>query len=240
MQYFDCCCEVCSKHTPKELLDMPKDQKIALVALHNLYSIKAEVDRTKQAIHEGRLWEYVTKKIRAHPKLFETIDVLTGNSEFLGRTTPKFKENAVFLFTHHDQLRPEVLSYHNTVRRFKSDKRELVIVSDSQEKPFYLSKSYRMLQKKYDPSKVQFCQFNPVLGIIPLEISDLYPASHYLMSDMAYNPQRCTEFAKTWKAFFANNKFRKVHLENSEFLDFFKKQLPKSTSVRKTKMKKKE
>ncbi|HET8719939.1 MAG TPA: tRNA guanosine(15) transglycosylase TgtA [Candidatus Nitrosotenuis sp.] len=240
MQYFDCCCEVCSKHTPKEISEMPKDQKTELIALHNLYAIKAEVDRTKQAIYEGRLWEYVTKKIRAHPKLYEAIDVLTGNSEFLGRTTPKFKENAAFLFSSNDQFRPEVLSYHKTVRGFKSDKKELVIVSDSQDKPFYLSKSYRILQKKYDPSKVQFCQFNPVLGIIPLEISDLYPAAHYLMSNMEFNPKDCTEFEMTWKKFFANNKFRMVHIEESAFLNHFKKQLAKSTKTRKIKMKKKE
>ena len=45
----------------------------------------------KQAIHEGRLWEYVIKKARAHPKLFEMIDVMTENSEFLGLGTPKLK-----------------------------------------------------------------------------------------------------------------------------------------------------
>jgi 7-cyano-7-deazaguanine tRNA-ribosyltransferase len=237
MQYFPCNCEVCSRHTPKELAEVPRDLRIQEIALHNLHAIKAEVDRTKEAIHEGRLWEYVTKKIMAHPKLYETVEVFTKNADWLGRTTPKFKENAVFLFTHYDQFRPEVASYHDVVRRFKSDKKELVIVSDSQDKPFYLSKSYRKLQKKYDSSKVQFCQFNPVLGIIPLEISDLYPAAHYVMADVKSSPESCTEFADTLKIFLKNNKFKKIHLEDNEFLNYFKKQLPKSR-INKIKMKK--
>ncbi len=236
MQYFSCTCEICRKYTPKELSETPKEQRTQEIALHNLYSIKAEVDRTKEAIHEGRLWEYVTKKMMAHPKLYETIEVFTENSKFLAKTTPKFKERALFLFGPNDQFRPEISSYHAVARNFKSDKKELVLVSDSQDKPFYLSKSYRQLQKKYDSSKVQFCQFNPILGIIPLEISDLYPAAHYVMADVPSSPNDYTEFAKTLKIFLANNKFRKIHAEKSEFLDNFK--IPKSRLV-KIKMKKK-
>jgi 7-cyano-7-deazaguanine tRNA-ribosyltransferase len=66
---FSCLCEVCSKYNPKELLSLNKDEKINKIALHNLYAIKSEVDRVKEAIHEGRLWEYVIKKARSHPKL---------------------------------------------------------------------------------------------------------------------------------------------------------------------------
>jgi 7-cyano-7-deazaguanine tRNA-ribosyltransferase len=236
MQYFSCTCEICRKYTPRELTEAPKEQRTQEIALHNLYSIKAEVDRTKEAIHEGRLWEYVTKKIMAHPKLYETIEIFTENSAFLGKTTPKFKERALFLFGPNDQHRPEISSYHDTVRNFKSDKKELVLVSDSADKPFYLSKSYRQLQKKYDPSKVQFCQFNPILGIIPLEISDLYPAAHYVMADVPSSPNDYTEFAKTLKTFLANNRFKKIHAEKSGFLENFS---IKSSKIKKTKMKKK-
>ena len=83
-------------------------EKINQLAIHNLHAIKLEVDKVKQAIHEGRLWEYVIKKARAHPKLFEMIEVMTENYEFLGLGTPKFKEKAIFLFNKDDQFRPEV------------------------------------------------------------------------------------------------------------------------------------
>ena len=71
------------------------------------------MDKVKQAIHEGRLWEYVIKKARAHPKLFEMIDVMTENYEFLGLGTPKFKERAIFLYDKNDQFRPEIQSFHD-------------------------------------------------------------------------------------------------------------------------------
>jgi len=77
---FTCLCEVCSRLNPKELLELDKDEKTNKIALHNLYAIKSEVERVKEAIYGGRLWEYVIKKARSHPKLFETIDVFTENS----------------------------------------------------------------------------------------------------------------------------------------------------------------
>jgi 7-cyano-7-deazaguanine tRNA-ribosyltransferase len=226
MQYFACSCEVCSKNTPKSLLEMPHDEKVQALALHNLYAIKAEVDRTKEAIHEGRLWEYVIKKLRAHPKLYETIEVFTKNSAWLAKTTPRFKEKAMFLYGPEDRYRPEVLSYQQMVRSFKSYKKELAIVSDSQEKPFYLSRSYTLLKKRFDDSKVQFCQFNPILGLIPLEISDIYPAAHYVMSGTV-TVAESMELASTVKAFLTKNNFKKIYVE-SEFSGFFKEKLPKS------------
>ena len=73
IRYFSCTCEVCTKFNPKEILSLEPEDKVNQIALHNLFAIKAEVDRVKESIHEGRLWEYVMKKMRAHPKLFEAI-----------------------------------------------------------------------------------------------------------------------------------------------------------------------
>lgn len=232
MQYFACSCEVCTKYTPKSLSELSQEQRIQEIALHNLYAIKAEVDRVKEATHEGRLWEYVVKKIKAHPKLYETLQIFTSNSEFLAKTTPKFKDKALFLYTPEDQFRPEITSYHNTVRKFKTDKKELVILRDTSDKPFYLSGDYNKIKNKYKPDKVQFCQFNPFLGLIPLEISDLYPAAHYVMSQNNAKPEDYVEFSKTWKKFFANNKFDKVHLENNDFLKHYKPQIGKSAKTK--------
>lgn len=239
IQYFSCSCEVCSKHTPKELLLLDGEQRTTLLALHNLYSIKSEVDRVKQAIYEGRLWEYTMKKMRAHPKLFEAVDVFTANSEFFAKTTPKFKERALFLYGVEDQFRPEIISYHKVVRDFRSNKKELVIVSDSDTKPFYLSKNYSELKKRFDSDTTQFCQYNPFVGLIPLEISDIYPASHYVMSKKNFVPCDFAEFEKTWRLFFAKNDFKLVHLQDDSFLKHFAKLLPKKTKFRVLKMKKK-
>ncbi|MCK5904689.1 MAG: tRNA guanosine(15) transglycosylase TgtA, partial [Gammaproteobacteria bacterium] len=56
---FSCTCEVCTKFSPKEILSLESEEKVSKIALHNLFAIKAEVDRVKESIHQGRLWEYV-------------------------------------------------------------------------------------------------------------------------------------------------------------------------------------
>ena len=226
---FPCNCEICSKYTPEELRQLESTEKINQLAIHNLYAIKLEVDKVKQAIHEGRLWEYVIKKARAHPKLFEMIEVMTENYEFLGIGTPKFKEKAIFLFSPEDQFRPEVQSFHKIVRKFKSKKKKVIITKESSSKPGYLSHQYVALKKKLkDFESFQICQFNPVLGLIPIEISDIFPAAHHETSRVDFNPNDFPTFEKTWNDFFSNNKFSEIHYDkDNDFLKYFVKNLPK-------------
>jgi len=226
---FPCNCEVCSKYTPDELRQLEIHEKINEIALHNLYSIKNEVDKVKQAIHEGRLWEYVLKKARAHPKLFEMIDIFTENSNYFETSTPKFKEKAIFLYGKEDQYRPEVQSYHKTVRKFKSKKKTLIITKESNTKPAYLSHEYFSLKQKFKEMKnIQVCQYSPHLGLIPLEISDVFPASHHETSRLKFNPAEFPTFENTWNVFFKNNQFSEIYFDKTdEFLKYYIKMLPK-------------
>jgi len=92
-----------------------------------------------------------------------------------------------------------------------------------------LSPSYTKLKKKFDPDLVQFCQYNPFLGIIPYEISDLYPASHYVMSRLDFQPKEFPIFSDTWETFFAKNNFDTIYLpKEDKFIKFFAKKLPKN------------
>ena len=226
---FPCNCEICSKYTPDEFRQLDETEKINQLAIHNLYAIKLEVDKVKQAIHEGRLWEYVIKKARAHPKLFEMIEVMTENYEFLGLGTPKFKEKSIFLFDRYDQFRPEVQAFHNIVREFKSKKNKLLITKEYSTKPGYLAHQYLAFSKKFkDFDSIQVCQYNPQLGLIPIEISDIYPAAHHETSRIDFEPKEFPTFEKTWKNFFKNNKFSEIHYDkNDQFLKYFVKMLPK-------------
>ncbi|MDX1596690.1 MAG: tRNA-guanine transglycosylase, partial [Nitrosopumilaceae archaeon] len=225
---FPCCCEVCTKYTPQELNQLDTKDRINQIALHNLYAIKLEVDKVKQAIHEGRLWEYVTKKARAHPKLYETIEIFCKNSQYLSTGTPRFKEKAIFLYDSIDQYRPEIISYHEMVRKFKTKKKTLVITSESKTKPGFLSPKYNELQKKFKNSEeIQVVQYNPFLGIIPIEISDIYPAAHHETSRIMFEPEKFVIYEKTWKKFFENNKFEKIYYDKKDpFLHYFAKLIP--------------
>ena len=211
LEYFPFDCEVSARYKPKELLAMKKEDRTDQIALFNLYSIKAEVDRVKQAIREGRLWEYTMKKARAHPKLFETIDVILNNTKFLQDGTPKYKEKAIFLFGPEDQYRPEIKRYHEYVKKFRTKKKILVITKDPMVKPVFTSYDYKKLRRKFkDADLVQFCNYNPFLGIIPIEISDVFPASHYVMSRKEFEPEKFPTFLEVWNVFFDKNKFDTV------------------------------
>ena len=234
LEYFPFDCEVSSRYKPRELLGMKKEERTDQIALFNLYAIKAEVDRVKQAIREGRLWEYTIKKARAHPKLFETIEVLVNNTKFLQDGTPKFKEKAIFLFGPEDQYRPEIRRYHECVKKFRTKKKILVIAREPMIKPFFTSFEYKRLRRKFKkPDSVQFCYYNPFLGIIPIEISDIFPASHYVMTRNEFDAEKFPAFLQVWTEFFSKNKFEIVYLPKDDlFLKKFRKILPKEITKR--------
>ena len=172
------------------------------------------------------------KKMRAHPKLFEAIDIFIKNSSHFVNTTPKFKERSIFLFSKEDQYRPEILAFKNTVEKFKTKKKIAVLTKNTDIKPAYLTNEYSILREKFkDPESIQFCFYNPFLGIIPLEISDMYPASHYEMPRKEFAPEDFPTFKKNWNAFFLKNNFGILHVsKNDDFLKSFVKLLPKGTA----------
>ena len=156
-------------------------------------------------------------------KTFEAIDVFAKNPNYFVKTTPKFKDSAIFLYSKIDQFRPEIVSYHDMVRRFRTKKKGLVIFGDSSRKPFYLSGEYSAIKKKFSDS-IQYCQYNPFLGLIPLEVSDIFPASHYVMARIDFEPKDFPIFEKTWNTFIQKNHFTEIYCDKKdEFLKFFLK-----------------
>ncbi len=228
IEYFPCCCPTCIRYTPAELHGAERDAAVRELAVHNLHAIKLEVDKTRQAIAEGRLWEYIMKKSRAHPRLYEAIAAIAAPDNRAFRIgTPRFKQKAAFLYGAEDQHRPEVAAYHDMVRRFRTSKKAVLIARESHAKPGYRSREYRhMYRNAKDADRIQFCQYSPILGIIPIEISDVYPAAHHESARIDVDPVQCTEFAKTWDTFFENNGFAEIRYDKGDkFLDYFAKRL---------------
>ena len=92
-----------------------------------------------------------------------------------------------------------------------------------------LSHQYIGLKKKIkDFESFQVCQYNPQLGLIPIEISDIFPAAHHETSRIDFEPQEFPTFKKTWEDFFSNNLFSEIHYDKDDrFLKYFVKNLPK-------------
>jgi 7-cyano-7-deazaguanine tRNA-ribosyltransferase len=115
------------------------------------------------------------------------------------------------------------------VRKFKSKKKKIIIIKEFNTHPGYLSNQYVGLKKKFKNfDSMQVCQYNPQLGLIPIEISDIYPAAHHETSRIDFDPKEFPTFEKTWQDFFQNNKFLEIHYDKDDkFLKYFIKILPK-------------
>lgn len=218
LSYLPCQCSICNNYTVSELLEMEQDKRTIEIAKHNLYILKAEVCTVKQAIMDGRLWEYIMQKARGHPKLMEAMEIFE-NFELIEEGTPLFKEKAIFLYDPLDQYRPEVRQFRKTVSKFRTrNKQKLILYPESHIHPFYSTKDYFQIVKKF--VNTQVCTYNPFLGIIPAEISDIFPASHNLISKSMsrYQVKDYSTFIESLNTFLAMNHFEEIIIVADHFM----------------------
>ncbi len=186
LSYLSCPCPICSSCKLQDLRTMQEDERIIEVAKHNLYVLKAEVDSVKQAIMDGRLWEYVVQKARGHPKVMEAVH-LFRDIEMLESGTPLFKEKAIFFYDYVDQYRPEAKRYRKMSAEFKTKKKKLILCPEGEVHPFYSTKIFRDVVRRFPDA--QICTYSPFLGIIPAEISDIFPASHNVATRIGHRSE---------------------------------------------------
>ena len=218
LTYLACQCPVCIKMTVREFIDLKQDEKIVELAKHNLYVLRSEVLSVKQAIMEGRLWEYVAQKARAHPKLMEAFKLFM-NYKHLEDGTPLFKKKAIFFMESIDQYRPEACRIRRIFSSFGTNKKKIVLFPDTQVSPFYCSQEYFDLSKKF--SDYQICTYNPFIGIIPIEISDIYPVAHNLITRKKFNFNNDKDyptFVTSLEKFLSSNFFDDVIIVADDFM----------------------
>ncbi|AEM37970.1 tRNA-guanine transglycosylase [Pyrolobus fumarii 1A] len=183
MDYFPCSCPVCAKYTPQELLEMPAPERIRLLALHNLYVLRQEINRVKLAIREGRLWELLVEKAHTHPSLKRALQTLVKYAEMIEKLDPRLKGGEVhglFLYAIPEELkRPEVIRHHKRVlESYKPPSSTLVLYPlDLDAKPATSSPRHRKLRSKHPGAHL--VAYAPVIGPIPEELAETYPLSQF-------------------------------------------------------------
>lgn len=217
LHYLPCRCGICAKYTASELLALPNDERFAEVARHNLHVIRREMDSVKQAIMEGRLWEYAMQKAMSHPKLMEAASVMRETSEYLEDGTPIYKERALLLFTPLDQYRPELTHFRRAVLQTTVNKDTLLLLREPDDHPFYASGRYLRLQDVVGVN-VQMAYYSPFLGVVPAEVSDLFPAAHHLSARSKFDPSQFPTFASVLQSYIRKNDFRKIVIVADEFM----------------------
>jgi 7-cyano-7-deazaguanine tRNA-ribosyltransferase len=91
-----CTCPVCVRSSVESLSEFHKAGDYKPIALHNLYVNFAEIAAIKEAIFEGRLWEYVEMRARAHPNLLSALKRLRKYKSYLERFENISKDSAFF------------------------------------------------------------------------------------------------------------------------------------------------
>ncbi len=194
LDYLPCSCPVCTKREPKELKEMSRDERERELSRHNLYVCFTEIKRIKQAIAEGRLWEYLEMKAHSHPSLLQALRELQKYSGYIEKNSPYTKRRGLFFFSSVGLARPEVIRHAERLKkRYTPPKwaEILLLVPDSETKDI---RKRRRLKKvvstacrklSLDPNVLHVCFYAPPFGVIPAELAETYPLYQY---ECAYPP----------------------------------------------------
>lgn len=188
LQFFPCSCPVCARNDPRSLKEASKTERIRQLAWHNLYVCFSEIKRIKQAIVEGRLWEYLEMKAFSHPSLLRALKKLKKYEGYIERNSPAIKKSGLFFFSSIGLSRPEIVHYRKKLRKdYENPKgaKILVLLPQTETKPFHKSKEHRKLLEEVgrrlgnDIYKIHFCTYAAPFGVVPTEIDDVYPLSQH-------------------------------------------------------------
>jgi 7-cyano-7-deazaguanine tRNA-ribosyltransferase len=167
---------------------MQESEREVFLAEHNLYVCKAEINRIKQAIRDGRLWEHVEMRCHAHPTLLSALKRVKKYQDYIEKFSPASKKSGLFFFSSTGLSRPEVVHYRNRLAaRVPTPKnvKILLLVPQTREKPFHksdeLKKIRRIINAMTDSAseKVHICVYTAPFGVIPLELDEIYPLSQH-------------------------------------------------------------
>lgn len=181
-----CPCPICTQHTLNEIKASEKNERIRLLATHNLHLLQSEIKQIRQAILESRLWETVALKARSHPRLWSAFEALTKYTTLLEDGTPLFKKRGIYLYTKEDLKRPEV---QRAIARIKRDynpkkRRTLIIFTIPGEERLLATPFCRQILKEEDH---QLLLLSPIYRLIPVELAEIYPISQTLHPSSLHN-----------------------------------------------------
>ncbi|WP_429223720.1 tRNA guanosine(15) transglycosylase TgtA [Methanobacterium oryzae] len=193
-----CSCDVCTNYTPDDLKSMKKDQRMKLIAQHNLYISFAEIKKVRQAIMDGSLLELVEQRCRAHPYLLDALRGLKNYKEIMEEHDPLYKKSAFFYSGPESLNRPEILRHHKQIKRLPQ--KDKLLLLPSFRKPYSkniqnlilnhpeieniqdletIGKLYKINDEtnngKIETNSLQIAVCDVPFGIIPLEIDEVYP-----------------------------------------------------------------
>jgi len=186
LEYLPCSCSVCSKWSPAGLRGLPKEQREALLARHNLHVCVAAIREIKQSIFEGRLWELLNYFAHGHPSLLRALRRLRRYSSYMEENSPITGRKGLFYFGSADLSRPAIVRHERRMRenyRPGPKARVLLLLPEVGRRPFHASPEHRKvlaaMRKTLGQRQVEVCvcTYAAPFGVVPWELDDVYPLS---------------------------------------------------------------
>ena len=181
IEYLPCSCSVCNNSSIKDLVDSPPQERMRKLSIHNLNVCLEEIRRIKQSIVEGRLWELVLQRVRSHPKLYESVNILWKYRSLFEGQSPISKKKGLFFFDYLDLDRPEVTRFRQyVVKRYSlpDESRVLILLPPPLTKPWGTDKHVKELLRSLDkPESYHVCFYKIPYGAVPIELSEVYPVA---------------------------------------------------------------
>ncbi len=179
-----CTCPICSKYTVQELLSLRRDERVKLLATHNLYIIWQEIKRIREAIRENTLWDLLEERSHSHPALLKAFKELVKHIEYIEKHHPLSKPeiSGIFLYDKLSLHRPEILRHRkNVVNKYKPPAvfKVALVLLDIEAKPITRTNLYREIREKVSIEDVHILVFMPYFGIVPEELAETFPLSQH-------------------------------------------------------------
>ncbi len=178
IEYLACLCPACSDLTIKELRNIGADERIRRIAEHNLWVSYSEIEKIKQAIREGSLWEMVERRVRSHPYLLHALSAVTSNWKTLESYQARGRKKALFYTGKSTLERPVIQRLREWILEKylpPVDGPTVIFKGLEGKKPYnrYLTKELNVLLPDH---RVNLVMQTP-LGPVPLEMDEVYPVA---------------------------------------------------------------
>ena len=183
-----------SKFTPKQVKSLPKDERTILLAKFNLEISMREMARVREAVRNGKIWEYVERKSAEHPALGMAIKHIFESSEILDfmkwvEQSTAIQKNGGVLWSKEINNHPYVKAAKNLIAEYiklpktdafgndvEQDKWNVILIHGVRG-PWRIRCKELIFELMSRFEKIQIFVQTPI-GIIPYSLEDFNPFAH--------------------------------------------------------------
>jgi 7-cyano-7-deazaguanine tRNA-ribosyltransferase len=230
LQYLPCSCPVCRKYSAREIKELPRGRRQEVLADHNLHVTATELEIIKQAIVEGRLWDLVETRSKAHPQMAAALKTLTKYSKYLEKGSSGFKGHGVFYYDYNSLLRPETVRHVIQLKenyRQPEGKDVLILVKAPPNMPYNKHKEFQVIKNQVkEVTGITFCFYAAPFGIIPENLAETFPLSQFEIAEpidketIEFTIQKIKEYLETtsWRRVILLREYDEIDFKVEEAL----------------------